>query len=294
MAKHSIAILGANGALGAPVLAALESSTFRDSFQKPAILITRNAADKKNTDAVEYRSGDLVADPEGVAETIKGVDVVISLLGFTPEVSQAAEKLVSIVKPKLYIPSQFGVDVSSVQSVFPGFLLGKKQHSDALRSKGIKVVDISTSCFAGDAWLYEINFHFGVDQEHKSVTYLGSPEQRVAFTHLIDVGRTVAAVATADPAQLPDKIEVQSGVVTPKQVVELWESRHGSKIEVKAVISKEQALKDAQEDWTKNGFQPQKFFYYLNVIISQDGLVTDKNDNELVNPGESLWKWEKF
>lgn len=83
MAKHSIAILGANGALGAPVLAALESSTFRDSFQKPAILITRNAADKKNTDAVEYRSGDLVADPEGVAETIKGVDVVISLLGFT-------------------------------------------------------------------------------------------------------------------------------------------------------------------------------------------------------------------
>ncbi|WPK24385.1 hypothetical protein PUMCH_001658 [Australozyma saopauloensis] len=294
MTKNSIAIFGANGALGAPLLAALESPLFNDKYEKPAILITRDASGKKDTEFIRYVSGDLVADPENIAEIVKGVDVIVSLLTFSPEVAIAAEKVVSLVKPKVYIPSQFGGDISKLQDIFPGFLVEKDLHSEGLRSKGIKVVDILTNVFAGGPWIYEINAHFGIDTESKSVTYIGSPDAKVSFTHLDDVGRVIAAVAVRDPSELPDKLLVQSGVLTPAEVAKLWETRHDTKLDVKTPIPAGVALEEAKKDWAENGFQFEKFFHYSQVLIGNGYVYLETDDNEFVNPGQSLWKWRSF
>lgn len=71
------------------------------------------------------------------------------------------------------------------------------------------------------------------------------------------------------PVDLPDEISVQSGHITPAQVVKLWENRHNNKLEVKATIPKEKALTEAKADWTKNVFDYNKFFYYVNVLATQ-------------------------
>lgn len=297
MTKPTIAIFGSNGALGAPTIAAFESETFKDKVQAPVSVFTRSAAGKTNSDVIQYVEGDLSADPEGIAEKVKNIDVIISLLTFSPEVSEAIEKVVSIAKPKLYIPSQFGSNVVVGNQIFPGFLAGKDEHSQKLRSQGIKVVDIHTSVFVGGPWVYEINGHFGLDTASKSVTYLGSPDAEVSFTHTIDIGRTIAAVATKDPAELPDRLDVRSGTISAAQVVKLWETRHNTTLDVKAIIPKEQALAEAKEEWNKNGFVPEKFMYYLNVLIangSEAGLLEGESGSEFINPGESLWTWEKF
>lgn len=293
----SIAVFGSNGALGAPLIAALESPAFKDSYKKPILFFTRDTAGKKDSDAIKWVAGDLVGNPEGVAAQVKDVDVIISLLPYSPTVFGAIEQVVTLAKPKLYIPSQYGTKVDAPQKYFPGFLKGKLDHSEAVRAKGIKVLDIYTSLFVGGPWTYEINGHLGIDTAAGTVTYIGSPDQKVSFTKLEDIGRTIASLATRNIADLPSEVRVQSGFLTPAEAKELWEARHDAKLEVKESIPKEKAAADAKEEWAKNGFQPEKFLYYLNVLIAQGrdgGLLFESNDNEFVNPGESLWKWEKF
>lgn len=293
----SIAVFGSNGTLGAPLLAALESPAFRDSLKKPVLVFTRDVGDRKDTEVVKWVAGDLVGNPEGVASQLKDIDVIISLLPYSPAVFGAIEQVVLLAKPKLYIPSQFGTKLTASQKFFPGFLKGKLDHSEALRAKGIKVLDIYTSVFVGGPWTYEINGHLGIDTASGSVTYLGSPDQKVSFSTLEDIGRVIASLATKNIADLPDEVRVQSGFVTPAEVKESWETRHNKKLEVRATIPKEQVAAEAKEEWAKNGFLPEKFLYYLNVLVSQGldgGLLFDSNDNEFVNPGESFWKWEKF
>lgn len=297
MSKPTIAIFGSNGTLGAPVIAAFEGPIFKDKFQSPISVYTRDTSSKADTNIVKYIAGDLVGNANAIAEQLRGTDVIISLSGWDPELIKGIEKVVTIVNPKVYIPSQFGANVQNVQHIFPGFLLEKTEHSKRMRENGIKVVDIFTFMFVGGPWVYEINAHFGLDTANKSVTYLGSPDQKTSFSNLNDIGRAVASVATSNLATIPDELRIRSGTVSPAEVVKLWESRHDAKLEVKAIIPKEQALKEAEKDWKANGFQPSKFMYYLNVLVSQaddNGFHVSENENEIVNPNESLWKWEKF
>lgn len=299
MSKPSVAIFGLNGALGESTLAAFLSSVFSDKFQLPVFAVTRDASKKELTEFVKYVQGDIENGQQALVKELGHVDVVISLLGATPAGLASLEKIVEGIKPKVYIPSQFGVDLPAAQKTFPGFLGLKADHTKKIRASGVKVVDIYTSFFVGGIWLYHVIGHIGADTEAKSVTYLGSPDTKLSFTSLDDIGRVVASVASkafAAPSDFPDALRVQSGSVTPAQVVKRYESTNNVKLEVKDTIAKDQALKEAQEVWAK-GFDPSKFLYYLNVLVSQGegaGVLFVQNDDELVNPNESLWKWAKY
>lgn len=291
-----IAVIGLNGVLGSHALTALKSDAFASKVSFPVLAVTRDPSKYTSDEHVKYVGGDY-SNPDALAEQLKGVDVLVSVVGVNPELFQSLEKLVAAVKPKLYIPSQFGVDIDNALEVFPGFLGLKKQHSDAVRKNGQKVVDVSTSLFAQEgAFLYEVTQHIGADPQSKKALYLGSPDQKFSFTHVADIGRVIASLAThSSPLDIPDKVRVQSGLLTPKQVVEKYEQSHNVKFETETV-SKEDAYKQAQEVWAK-GFDPSKFLYYLNVLVSQGeekGVYFTTTTNELVNPGESLWKWESF
>lgn len=129
----------------------------------------------------------------------------------------------------------------------------------------------------------------------ETVTYRGDPNIKFSFTHVNDIRRSVAAIAAIDPSKLPDKIRIQSGLITPSQVVERYEKDHNVKLAVKNE-SVEEALKAGKAKYAQ-GFNPADFLFYLSVILSQGvdhGLRYSQNENELVNPGNASWNWDQY
>lgn len=291
MSKPTIAIFGLSGFLGRFTLEAFESHIFNDKFQFPIKALTRK--EKKSTDKVSYITADIY-DVGKTAKEIEGVDVVISLVGPDTKIFAAIEAIIKIVRPKLYIPSQFGTECDAVDKYAPGFLAVKTQHSKNVRQMNIKVVDIITSLFAvPGSFLYEIVEHVGIDKVTKTVTYRGEPTSKFAVSTLRDVGKTIAAVASTPISSLPDKVRVFSEIVTYEDVVEHYENTHNIKLKVKNVTASE-AKKEFQDQMSR-GFNPNNFLSYLNAIIAQGvdaGLLFSKDEKELINPHQSLWKWD--
>lgn len=297
--KPTIAVFGTSGFLGKPVLSAFESSYLADKIQLPVKAITTSSKDKSNTNTTSYvEGGDLTKEEaqKKIIDQLQGTDVIISLAGFDPQLSTALENIVKGIKPKLYIPSQFGTDIVATSEYLPGFLEGKTQHSNNVRSAGIKVVDVITSLFAVEgSLLYEYVDLVGINTIDKTVTYAGSPQTKFAISKLSDIGHAVASLASIEPTKLPDTARIQSDEITYEDVVKKYQSTHNVNLEVKN-ISLDEILKQAQEK-LNNGFDGKDFLFYLNAIAAQGvdkGLSFSKTENELVNPGEKYWTWDKY
>jgi hypothetical protein len=290
----SIAIIGLSGLLGKPVLEAAQT-IFADQIKFPIKALTTSAG-KVSTDKVEY----IVAnydEPEKVAESVKNVDVIIDLIAFNPAATGGVDKVISIVKPKLYIPSQFGIEITKADKLLPGFAKTKTDRSVAAREQGIKTVDIITNFFAvPGSFLYELVAHTGIDTASKTITAIGSLDTKFAYATIDDIGKSIVSVAIQDPAKLPDTVRIQSGTLSFKDVKERWEKDHNATLTVSKKYTKEEALEEAQAKFAK-GFEFADFYYYLHNIAAQgvdNGSSYSKNENELVNPGESSWKWEDY
>lgn len=296
MSKVSIAIIGLNGFIGKHVLNAINSGVFDSKIQFPVKAITRKEG-SQSTDKIKYIvSPETSPDDANLIDSLKGVDAIVELTGPNPELFSKIEKIVEKVKPKLFIPSQFGTDIGQVDTYAPGFLALKTQHSQAVRKLGIKVVDIITALFAvPGAFLYDWVGAAGITE--KGVNLIGDIDQKFHVSKLEDVGNVVLAVATHQPySDLPDTIHVASEVITVKDVIDRYEKSKGIKLDI---ISKKSAEEGKKEfvDKLNAGFNPKDFLFYLQVIVAQGldkGTYFSKLDNELVNPNESLWNWGKF
>lgn len=299
MSKVSIAIIGLNGFLGKPVLEAINSGIFDDKINFPIKAITRKEPETKN-EKIEYIVSEINEESikTTLNEKLSGTDVIIELIGPNPVAFANIEKVVGTIKPKLFIPSQFGTDIPKVDEYAPGFLSIKTQHSENVRKLGVKVVDIVNSLFAvPGAFLYEWVGSTGINAEDKTVKLIGDINQQLDISKLEDVGKAVLSIATnPNPKELPDTIRIASDRITVKDVIDRYSKDHN--VELKIVS--EQSAADAKKEFAeslKAGFDGNKFSWYLQVISAQGldkGLLSSKLDNELVNPGESLWKWGKY
>ncbi|EMG47387.1 hypothetical protein SBY92_002824 [Candida maltosa Xu316] len=297
MSKVSIAIIGLNGFLGKPVLEAINSGIFDSKIEFPIKAISRKEPESKDS-KIEYVISPIDADSiDTLSQKLTGTDVIIELTGPNPELFSNIEKLVEKVKPKLFIPSQFGTDLGQVDTYAPGFLALKQQHSENVRKLGVKVVDIITSLFAvPGAFLYEWVGAVGIDPQSKTVKLIGGADSKIHISKLEDIGNTVLSVATKDPKSLPDAVRIASDEITVQTVIDRYSKDHSVELKVVSTQSAADAKKEFA-DSLKAGFDHDKFLWYLNVIIAQGldkGLLFSKLDNELVNPGESLWKWGKY
>lgn len=288
----SIAIFGLNGILGKPTLDALQTT-----FKAKVTAVKAVTRSKKSpVEGVEYVEADIsdASQLDKIASELAGVDAIVELVGPNPAVYANIEKVVAQVKPKVFIPSQFGTDWGVAEEVFPGILQLKSPHSEAVRKAGVKVVDIYTSFFfAPGGFSYEIVAHWGITDN--SVVQLGDPNTQASATSTVDVGNVIAAVATyGDYAQLPDVIRVQSDTLTFAEVQHTYAQNHNVELKTVKTLSKEEALDEGRRVWSE-GFNPAKFLFYLQVLASQGkGLYFSSTDNELLNPGESVWQWTKF
>lgn len=291
----TIAIFGLNGTLAAPALEALQSPLFASKVKFPIIVVSRNVPE--STSQIEYIKSDL-SNTDELSSQLKGVDVFVELIPATKVLFDLLEKVAAIVKPKLYIPGQFGIDVPAVLTYLPNFLEYEPIHSDNLRALGIKTVDIVNGHFASpDLWLHEIVEQFGIDKEKKTYVVRGDINQKTSVTFLLDIGKTIAAVATNENLdKLPDYLRVFSENITVQLIIKRYEVEHGVSLEKTAQYTAEETLKELIANWT-GVFVPERLAFDVHAVTSQGidkGFYFEDNEREDINPGEKLWRWEKF
>ena len=122
MSKVSITIIGLNGFLGKPVLEAINLVFLTiKSISQLKLLQEKNRKlkmTKLNTLFLEINEESIKPT---LSQKLSGTDVIIELIGPNPEAFANIEKLIDAIKPKLFIPSQFGTDIPKVDEYAPGF-----------------------------------------------------------------------------------------------------------------------------------------------------------------------------
>ncbi|RLV91963.1 hypothetical protein JA1_003507 [Spathaspora sp. JA1] len=293
MSPVSIAIIGLNGSLGQPTLEAINSGKFDSKIQYPIKALTRKA--QTSTDKIQYIQTEITSETvDSIAKQLAGVDVIIELVSHNPDLLNTLEQVVVQVKPKLFIPSQFGCEISVMDKFIPGFLGFKDAHSKNVRKAGIKTVDIITNYFAEPKkFLYEVVNHAGIDPSTQSILQIGELTNKVSFTRVEDIGNVIVAVATTNPNDLPDQIRVKSGSVSYQDIIDRYEQTHDVKLTVKDKITVEEAEQQLKDKIAEGGFNPADFLWYLHVV-GANGAIYYEGDNELINPNQSIWKWTAY
>lgn len=295
MSKPVIAILGTNGFLGKPTLAAFASPEFQKNFSLPIRILTTKSIDplKDNDSFKYYKVGDTASSYK---EALSGADVLINIGAFGAYLSTLLEA-VKASKLKLYIPSQFGTDLLASAKVLPQFISTKQEHSEAARAVGFKVVDVYTGLFfVPGAFLTEWIGSAGHNPADNLVTYIGDENTKFSVSDLGDIGKSLAAIASKDPKSLPDQVRIYSDVASQKEVVELYEKKHDVKLKVLPSIALDKATADAKKF---PGEPSQEQFIFSLQVLSAAGdgkglYFKSNNQRELVNPKESLFKWTKY
>ncbi|ODV60630.1 NAD(P)-binding protein [Ascoidea rubescens DSM 1968] len=296
--KPKVAVFGINGSLGSVTINALTSAPFADKIALPVIAITRDNSKETDTDLVVYKQAEVKPDAPAkeLTDILKGVDVLLNVGSVANSNDRTLDAILKAGTIKLYVPSQFGLDLVATQSYFPNFLSIKTDHTNKARSLGIKTVDVITSLFAQSGkFLYEWIGSAGYNPATQTATFIGDPNLKSAISKLEDIGKALASLSIKDPQTIPDTVRIYSDLASQEDIVKRYEETHNVTIKREG-ISKEEGLKKAQALLAK-GFNFNDFFLYLQVAASQGvdkGLLFSSDDREFVNPNESLFKWGKF
>lgn len=280
----SVVIFGANSSVFPTVFDAITLSTFKSNFKFPIRVITRSKKGKTDTSELQYYEA---GNEEALKKAFNGYDIIISLAGPSADYEALANAVVSS-KPKLYIPSQFGVD----WEVLPFNVLEyKTKHTKEVRDGGVKVVDICTSHFLQKgSWNDVASQALSLNFENDKAIIRGNPNVKWAFTAYKNVGQTVASVISKDPSKLPDKIRVWSDKISQEQLLD----KIMGKEYPRKYVSYDDSLKECKDTIAKYGIRAEDFLLYTQTISASGLLDFDWDSKNFVNPDESLFKWIKF
>lgn len=281
----SVALAGASGHLGKHVLSAFLSPTFRSSFSDIIILKRRTAS--PSTDEVQGATIRFY-DDDHLDEAMVGIDVVVSTVG--PGGHGFKDKLLRAVansQVKLYIPSEFGVD--HYIHDFPHAEWDRKKHhfqlANEILSNETRVCRVFNGLFLEDS----IGPWFGFDTARCHYEIVGSAETLVSYTSLGDVGSVVAQLARKDPGSVPAALHIAGVTLSVKRLASIMQDAGSGVIEIS-----ELDLASYKAETVKQGTaDPSQYLRFLmgegKINHTAEGMG---NDNELVNPNESNWKWK--
>ncbi|KAF3910370.1 hypothetical protein ABW20_dc0100751 [Dactylellina cionopaga] len=285
-----IAVAGGTGALGKEFVCALLEFRFRSKYED-VIILTRNTNTPevknwvlKGASARQYS----VDDYQSIVDAIAGVDILINVLasrddGFKAKIATAVCSPSSSVK--LYIPSEFGVDHYLHDFEHPEWDK-KKTHFEAVSErKDLKICRI----FPGLFMEHSIGPWYGLNTKEGRYEFVGSGDTLISFTSIPDVGKAVASALANIPIEsFPDKLYISGDAVSLKQIAGLMKSAGAGDIQVSLLDLAEYK----QDTLAAPGLDPASYLRFLMA----EGKIDNKsqNDNELVNPGETLWRWKKM
>ncbi|KAK9448563.1 uncharacterized protein V1518DRAFT_394336 [Limtongia smithiae] len=277
----TIAVAGTHGFLFKPMVAAFTSELFSGKYALPVIALTRDVATEEPIDGVKFVQVDY-ADPATVVAALKGVDALVNLIGFAPDIWTVLVDAAVTAGVGKYFPSEFGCDYRKLESTgVKTFLSLKADHATYARKAGIpKVVSVVTGLFSK---LFVFGF-MGHDFKNGTAQFYGDGTQKVTTTDLADIGLSVASLAYRPASELPDYVAVQGNAVTLNETVDIYEAATGKKLTVTYTPAPDFSVATDAES-TDIGAKLKT----MSAHPECEAFSFSGNDNEFVNPG--LWKW---
>lgn len=283
-----VAIAGATGHLGKHVTTAFLSSAFHDKFSEIILLSRQESSLFQPT---EVRAGVKVTtrryDEDNLEEALRGVQILVNTVGpaghaFKTRIAQALPR----TDVRIYFPSEFGVDHYGHDFAHLEWYEKKKHLANAQPVVShLKICRVFCGLFLEDS----IGPWFGLDTKNGKYTSVGSPRSPISFTSLTDVGKTVASLATRPEEQIPEIVHVGGDTRSIAEIAEIMQAAGAGNVDVGEIAYQEYKAKTtAKESWDPAA--------YLRFLMG-DGSINHTaaglgNDNELVNPGQRLWKWK--
>lgn len=285
-----------------PLLEAVVDDVFYSKIGKPVIALTRDASNVPVTsDRINYVEW---ADASDLDKIFEAADLVINTTGprsdwdgITDAVIRAKDRI------RAYIPSEFGSDSTdfAIQPMPQGFQR-KLDLAKRVRDAGVKVIEVQTGAIDGKVGHIPAGFASiaGLNYRTNQVTFTGNPDTLYHATWNEDVGKAVAGIAALygpDFTKVPDYVNIFSYAVTQRTVVERYSKQLGVSLTYEDSIPYEKALQTAVEQSIAGDRSLPAFMQILHVLTASGpgkGMFFEKDHRELVNPGESLFKWKSF
>jgi hypothetical protein len=287
--KPVVAIAGATGHLGKHITSAFLSSAFHDKFSE-IILLSR----KESTiyEPSEIRAGVKITtrryDTSNLEEALRGVHILVNAVG--PAGHEFKTRIAATLPRtdvRLYFPSEFGVDHYGHDFAHLEWYEKKKHLANAQ-----PVVTNMKICrvFCGLLLEDSVGPWFGLDTKNGRYTSVGPPTAPISFTGMDDVGKTVAALATMPEELVPEIVHVGGDTRSILEIAKIMRDAGAGEVDVNEVPYEEYKAKTTAEEAS---WDPAAYLRFLMADGSIDHTVNGLgSDNELVNPGQRLWKWK--
>jgi len=290
--KPSIAIAGLTGALGPPLVQVFSEAA--DSIALPIHALTRKAPGP-NTDVIHYHAVDY-GSPSDLEEALKGVDVLVDVLN-GPNIDVVHKALIDAsvaTGVRVVFPSKFGADYR-IDTIYkhPSFVMNNEvgEYADA---KIPKVVRVFHGMFI--EWL---QFYKTSEQ---TLEIVGTGDEKISATASIDVARSIVQLslllkASTDPekgtASIPTYVNVSGSTATFNEGAKLT-GRELKKISIEEARVKFKKLLE-EEGGKHSTVRAASYGFMLKSFIAEGWFnYSNDNHNELVNPGQSRWKWSQW
>lgn len=238
--KPTVVIVGVNGTLGSHVLRSLLSKPFVSNVNLPIRVISRNPENIKSVVSeitasnVEFYNANLHS-LESVVSVFRDADVVVNLAGYG--VGQPnpidhfllADAAAAVGSVKLYIPSEFGA-INDQSGDYNALFSEKPPVIAHIKSIGLKPVVFATGAFSefliGNPAFGGIN-----SPETGMLTYYGDNfDVKISTTSMVDIGKSIAAIAIKDPATVPELVRINTAQVSPRILAEKYKKVTGTEL----------------------------------------------------------------
>ncbi|KAJ6262903.1 hypothetical protein Dda_1461 [Drechslerella dactyloides] len=286
-----IAVAGGTGTLGKELVSALLDPQLRSKY-KDIIILTRDANTPRLAEWIQR--GVLVRkyateDVQSAVEALSGVDVLVNTIasrddGFKSKLAAAIVSSSSSVK--LYFPSEFGVDHYLHDFQHPEWDK-KKAHFEAVaQRKNLKICRV----FPGLFLEHSVGPWYGLDPKTGKYEFVGTGDNPISYTSIVDLGRAVASAITSIPiADFPENLYFSGDLVSLREITNMLSA---SGVAPAAEISSLELPAFKAKTIATHGLDPA---WYLRFLMAEGKIDNaSRNDNELVNPEERFWKWKKM
>jgi len=237
------------------------------------------------------------------ARAFEGVDIVVNLVGTAPlEYYDALFEGALKSGVKVYFPPEFGSDHRL--NDFPGWddvlWLAKEKHVHKAReiAKGkVKIIALYTGLFLEGT----LGPWFGFDTANLTYTSVGSPDKKTAITTKADIGRALAelsllALSPESASSVPDDVRIAGENVSYRAVRDTVQRvREELGVEPRGEI----VLKTEDYDTYKATVREEQLkkpapgpLRHIRLLIAEGKMDFSENNDELVNPGQKVWKWK--
>ncbi|KAK5657550.1 hypothetical protein OQA88_3123 [Cercophora sp. LCS_1] len=280
MAIKTVAVVGASGNVGTPIVAALLKAGFT------VTAITRESSTSTFPSGVNVRRADLNSIASLTA-AFQGQDAVVATVASESLGNQhilADAALAAGVKR--FIPSEFGHNTNRLSGLFASILAAKAATTEhvtklAEANPSFSWTNIATSPFFD--WGFDHGF-WGIDLGKKTVQLFDSGNEVVSTSTLAFVGESVVKTLQREEETRNKYLDVREFNITQNEVLKIIEEETGEKFAVTKVRVAD--LQKAGEDALARGDYGASFVPLLLAWNFADGgnhAITDEQvSNELL------------